>query len=109
MTRFEIRNRIARQLGYVPASSGFIAELNRLDLADGVMEQPRQLRRYEAMALLLAYREAKAKADAARTALMVAAAACGRAKVADKPLDRVFCRASSERLFFWAQNRNAQV
>jgi hypothetical protein len=109
MTRFNIRRRLAAHLGYVPATSGFIAEVNRLDLADGVMNQPRQLRRYEAMALLLAYREAKAKADAARTALMVAAAACGRAKVADKPLDRVFCRASSERLFFWAQNRNAQV
>jgi len=109
MTPLNIRARIARQLGYVPANSGFIAELNRLDLADGVMAQPRQLRRYEAMALLLAYREAKAKADAARTALMVAAAACGRAKVADKPLDRVFCRASSERLYFWAQNRNAQA
>ena len=109
MTRFNLRARIAAQLGYVSANSGTIGKLNREELAASVLQQPRKLARYEAAALLIAYKEAKQSAEAARSALMVAAACCGRARVADAPLDRVFNRASCERLVFWATDRNTPV
>ena len=109
MTRFNIRRRIAAQLGYVPAAAGTIAHVNRLELAGSILQQPRRLQRYEAIALLQAYKAAKADADATRAALQVAAAACGRARKADAPIDRVFSRASCERLMFWAQGKNTPV
>ena len=109
MTRFQIRHKIAAQLGYVPADQGTIARQNQLALADEILNRPRIARRYEAAALLLCYKSAKADAEAARAALQVAAAAAGRARKGDAPLDRVFSRASCERLFFWATDRNTPV
>lgn len=106
MTRFNLRRRIAARLGYVPAYDGTIAHRNRLVLAGEVLNRPRRLQRYEAIALLQAYKNAKADADATRAALQVAAAACGRARKADAPIDRVFSRASCDRLMFWAQGKN---
>jgi hypothetical protein len=109
MTRFNIRRNIAARLGYVPAGEGSIARANQLALADEILNRPRIARRYEAAALLLCYKSAKADADAARAALQVAAAAAGRARKADAPIDRVFMKASCERLFFWATDRNTPV
>ena len=109
MTRFNIRRNIAARLGYVPADEGSIARVNQLALADDLLQRPRIARRYEAAALLLCYKAAKADADAARAALQVAAAAAGRARKADAPIDRVFMKASCERLFFWATDRNTPV
>jgi len=71
MTRFQLRNRIAAQLGYVPATAGTIARHNRLQLACEILEQPRRLRRYEAVALKAAYQVAKADAEVSRVALQV--------------------------------------
>jgi len=109
MTRFNLRRRIAAHLGYVPATDGTIAHRNRLQLAGEILQNPRIARRYEAQALLACYRAAKADAEAARAALQVAAAAAGRARKADAPIDRVFMRASCERLAYWATNRNTPV
>lgn len=109
MTRFNLRRRIAAQFGYVPAADGTIAHVNRLQLAGEVLQQPRRLRNYEAQALNALYKAAKADADAARAALQVAAAACGRARKADAPIDRVFSRASCDRLVNWAQGKNTPV
>ncbi len=109
MTRFNIRRNIAARLGYVPAGEGSIARANQLALADDLLQRPRIARRYEAAALLLCYKSAKADADAARAALQVAAAAAGRARKADAPIDRVFMKASCERLFFWATDRTTPV
>ena len=81
MIRFNIRRRIAARLGYVPANTGSIARENRLSLAWQVQAQPRQLRNYEAQALLAAYRVARMDADAARTALQRAASAAGRSRM----------------------------
>jgi len=109
MTRFNLRRRIAAQLGYVPATDGTIAHRNRLQLAGEILQQPRRLRRYEAVALNAAYRAAKADAEAARVALQAAAAAAGRARRDGAPIDRVFNRASCERLVQWAQGINTPV
>jgi hypothetical protein len=109
MTRFNIRRNIAAHLGYVPASTGSIARQNRLALAEEVLLQPRQLRNYEAQALLTCYRAAKADAETARVALQAAAAAAGRARKPEAPIDRVFNRASCERLANWACDRNTPV
>ena len=109
MTRFNLRRRIAASLGYVPAYDGTIAHRNRLVLAGEILQQPRRLRNYEAQALLAAYKAAKADAEATRAALQVAAAACGRARKPDAPIDRVFSRASCERLVSWAQGKNTPV
>jgi len=109
MTRFNLRRRIAAQFGYVPAAAGTIAHVNRLQLAGEVLNHPRRLQRYEAIALLQAYKNAKADAEATRAALQVAAAACGRARKEGAPIDRVFMRASCERLMFWAQGKNTPV
>jgi len=109
MTRFQLRNRIAAQLGYVPATAGTIARHNRLQLACEILEQPRRLRRYEAVALKAAYQVAKADAEVSRVALQVAAAAAGRARRDGAPIDRVFNRASCERLVQWAQGINTPV
>lgn len=109
MTRFNLRRRIAAHLGYVPAGEGSIARANQLALADDLLQHPRIARRYEAAALLLCYKAAKADAEAARAALQVAAAAAGRARKADAPIDRVFNRASCERLFYWATDRSTPV
>ena len=109
MSRFQIRRTIAARLGYVPANTGSIARQNRQALAREIGQQPRQLRHYEAQALRAAYRVARADADQARAALQLAASAAGRSRVADRPADRVFSRASCERLANWACDRNTPV